>query len=242
MEEERGSARASGIRGSPRRGEQASGPGPPGPGYLPYGGAGLRTQEPGARRHARGAEVRPGSVVARPRSPLPAGDADREGTRSWGQGPDLQNRPEPRRPVARDGKASGDRQILLFPQDGGPPLVVPRPPDGNVHVLDFGPQGDLLITGGSGESLRFWSLPDLREMRSAELERGIFSRGVFEAGGCSRSPGLTGKTREPVASLASARRGAEGLGDIQIRCVGHRRQRHVLRVHFGPKGPRSSAG
>jgi WD40 repeat protein len=76
----------------------------------------------------------------------------------------------------------GDRQILLFPQDGGPPLVLPRPPDGNARALDFGPNGDLLITGGSGESLRFWSLPDLREMRSVELEKGLYSRGVVRGG------------------------------------------------------------
>ncbi|MBP2672191.1 MAG: pknB 15, partial [candidate division NC10 bacterium] len=79
-------------------------------------------------------------------------------------------------------REAGSRQILLFPQDGGPPLTLPRPPDGNTHVLAFGPQGDLLITGGSGESLRFWSLPDLREIRTAELERGFLSRGGIRGG------------------------------------------------------------
>jgi WD40 repeat protein len=81
--------------------------------------------------------------------------------------------------TARQG---GERQILLFPKDGGPPLTLPRPPDGNAHVLAFGPQGNLLITGGSGESFRFWSLPDLREIRSIKLERGFFSRGGVRGG------------------------------------------------------------
>ena len=36
-------------------------------------------------------------------------------------------------------------------------------------MLAFGPRGDLLVTGGSGSSLRFWSLPELEEIRSVEL-------------------------------------------------------------------------
>ncbi len=72
-------------------------------------------------------------------------------------------------------------QILLFPRDGGPTRVLPRTPDGNTSVVQFGLRGDLLITGGSGESLRFWSLPDLREIRNVELG-GVESEGVVRGG------------------------------------------------------------
>jgi hypothetical protein len=61
------------------------------------------------------------------------------------------------------------RQVLLFAADGGPPRALPRQPDGNVDVLAFGPRGDLLVTGGSGASMRFWSVPELEEIRSVEL-------------------------------------------------------------------------
>ena len=74
-----------------------------------------------------------------------------------------------------------NRQVVLFPRDGGPARAVPRQPDGNVRILEFGPHGDLLITGGSGESLRFWSLPELEEIRSAALD-GMWSRGVVRGG------------------------------------------------------------
>ncbi len=79
-------------------------------------------------------------------------------------------------------RAGGSRQVTLFPRDGGAPLPLPRLPDGDARVLDFGPQSDILITGGSGESLRFWSLPDLREVRNAELDRGSWSRGAVRDG------------------------------------------------------------
>ena len=74
-----------------------------------------------------------------------------------------------------------NRQILLFPWDGGPARSLPRAPEGNTRVLQFEPQNHLLITGGSGESLRFWSLPDLREVRTAELG-GFRSFGMIRGG------------------------------------------------------------
>jgi WD40 repeat protein len=76
---------------------------------------------------------------------------------------------------------SNNRQILLFPRDGGPPRALPRQPDGNTRVLEFGRQGDLLLTGGSGESVRFWSWPELRELRSVELG-GLRSYGFVRDG------------------------------------------------------------
>jgi WD40 repeat protein len=64
---------------------------------------------------------------------------------------------------------NNNRRILLFPSDGGPARALPRQPDGNVGVIEFGPRGHLLATGGSGSSMRFWSLPELEEIRSVEL-------------------------------------------------------------------------
>ena len=52
-----------------------------------------------------------------------------------------------------------NRRVLLFDRDGGPPRTLPRQPDGTAHVVAFGPRSDLLVTGGSGQSLRLWSLP-----------------------------------------------------------------------------------
>jgi WD40 repeat protein len=69
--------------------------------------------------------------------------------------------------LATSGGAKG--RVLLFPHDGGPPRALPRQPDGNVAVLAFGPRGEVLVTGGSGSSMRFWSLPDLDEIRTVEL-------------------------------------------------------------------------
>jgi hypothetical protein len=62
-----------------------------------------------------------------------------------------------------------NRRVLFLDRDGGPPRTLPRQPDGAARVLAFGPRSDLLVTGGSGQSLRFWSLPDLRETRTVEL-------------------------------------------------------------------------
>jgi plasmid maintenance system antidote protein VapI len=69
-------------------------------------------------------------------------------------------------------------RILIFPWDGGAPQAVPRQPDGdvprppnshNTWASEFGPRSDLLITGGFGSSMRFWSLPELKEVRTIEL-------------------------------------------------------------------------
>jgi WD40 repeat protein len=62
-----------------------------------------------------------------------------------------------------------NHQVLLLDREGGPPRALPRQPDGVARVLAFGPRSDLLITGGSGQSLRMWSLPDLREVRTVSL-------------------------------------------------------------------------
>jgi WD40 repeat protein len=75
----------------------------------------------------------------------------------------------------------GLHRILLFARDGGTPLAVPPPPDATVSLLGFSAQSDVLVTGGSGQSLRFWSLPDIREIRRVELG-GVESAGWFGAG------------------------------------------------------------
>jgi WD40 repeat protein len=62
-----------------------------------------------------------------------------------------------------------DGQILLFPRDGGLPHHLPAPPDCKSRSIVFSPEGDLLVTSGRGQSLRFLSVPDLRELRSVEL-------------------------------------------------------------------------
>jgi WD40 repeat protein len=66
------------------------------------------------------------------------------------------------------------RAVHLFPRDGGPVRALPPDfgPDSTVYVLGFGPQGDLLVTGGSNQTVRFWSLPDLRALRAEELGGG----------------------------------------------------------------------
>ncbi len=71
---------------------------------------------------------------------------------------------------------AGQRRILLFPSDGGPPRALSLPPDSTTGgVLAFGPHSDLLITPGSGQTLRFWSLPGLREIRTVALGAGLES-------------------------------------------------------------------
>jgi eukaryotic-like serine/threonine-protein kinase len=75
---------------------------------------------------------------------------------------------------------TSNRQVLLFDREGGPPRALPRQPEGTARVLAFGPRSDLLVTGGSGQSLRFWSLPDLREIRTVELGGLGTSWGVFQ--------------------------------------------------------------
>jgi WD40 repeat protein len=74
------------------------------------------------------------------------------------------------------------RRLLLFPWDGGAPRhVPPRSSDANAAVLGFGPQSDLLVSGGPGASVRFWSLPALQEIRRVELG-GVRSEGWFGGG------------------------------------------------------------
>jgi WD40 repeat protein len=67
-------------------------------------------------------------------------------------------------------KSHNQPRVLLFPSDGGAPRVLPLPPDSLAgNVLEFGPRSDLLVTGGAGHTLKLWSLPDLREIRSVPL-------------------------------------------------------------------------
>jgi len=73
---------------------------------------------------------------------------------------------------------ANNRQVLLFDRDGGPTRALSLPPDTTVGMLGFGPRSDLLVTGGPGHSLRFWSLPDLRETRTVSLGAAIGSWGV----------------------------------------------------------------
>ncbi len=74
-------------------------------------------------------------------------------------------------------------RVLLFPSDGGPPRALPLPPDSTaLGVLAFGPRSDLLIAGGSGHTLTFRSLPDLREIRSVDLGASLESDGGLVQG------------------------------------------------------------
>jgi serine/threonine protein kinase/WD40 repeat protein len=67
-----------------------------------------------------------------------------------------------------------DGKMLLFSSEGGPARVLPRQVEsmrgeGRAGVLAFGPDSDLLATGGRGASMRFWSVPELRELRTIRL-------------------------------------------------------------------------
>jgi hypothetical protein len=66
-------------------------------------------------------------------------------------------------------KSASNRRILLFSRDGGPPRTLTGQPDGTANLLAFGPDSDLVISGGPGDSVRLWSLPDLRERRTVAL-------------------------------------------------------------------------
>jgi serine/threonine protein kinase/WD40 repeat protein len=65
--------------------------------------------------------------------------------------------------------SGSNRRVLIFPWDGGPPRALPPQPGGNTWASEFGPRSDLLITGGFGSSMRFWSVPELKEVRTIEL-------------------------------------------------------------------------
>jgi hypothetical protein len=74
-------------------------------------------------------------------------------------------------------------RVLLLPSDGGPPRALPLPPDSTaLGVLAFGPRSDILIAGGSGHTLTFRSLPDLREIRSVDLGTSLESEGGLVQG------------------------------------------------------------
>jgi WD40 repeat protein len=76
---------------------------------------------------------------------------------------------------------SAGGHVLLFPADGGPPRSLPPPPEGSASVLGFSPNGDFLVAGGPAQSVRFLSLPDLRQIRRVELG-GFHSRGWVSGG------------------------------------------------------------
>jgi WD40 repeat protein len=75
--------------------------------------------------------------------------------------------------------AAGERRVLvfLFPDDGGPPRALPLPPDAASGGLAFGPDSDFLLAPGSGQDLRFLSLPDFREIRRVTLSGPGFGGG-----------------------------------------------------------------
>ena len=80
-------------------------------------------------------------------------------------------------------KWANQTRVLLFPSDGGPPRAVPLPPDSTaLGVLAFGSRSDILVTGGSGHTLKLWSLPDLREVRTVNLGTGVETLGGLVRG------------------------------------------------------------
>jgi len=99
-------------------------------------------------------------------------------------------------------RAASNRQILLFSRQGGPPRPLPRQPDGEVRLLAFGPRSDLLITGGSGSSMRFWSVPELEELRTVELG-GLVSHGFVLAGKLWTTTAMDAERREVLARVWS---------------------------------------
>ena len=83
--------------------------------------------------------------------------------------------------ISPDGRwlAGADRagDVVLLDRDGGPPRRIPAP-NGTVVVLGFGPRSDVLVTPGPGHAFRYWSLPDLRELRTVSLGAGGWSGGM----------------------------------------------------------------
>jgi serine/threonine protein kinase/WD40 repeat protein len=102
-------------------------------------------------------------------------------------GPDAAANPGWDRPVfSPDGRwlALENRtlqRVLLFSQDGGAPVSIPRPPDAKAAARGFGPQSDLFVSAGPGTSLRFLSVPGLQEIRRIELG-GVGSGSLFGGG------------------------------------------------------------
>jgi WD40 repeat protein len=92
---------------------------------------------------------------------------------------------------------SVDNRILLFSRDGGPPRSLPTPVKGSTWALAFGPQSDLLVASGSGQSLRFLSIPDLREVRSVALG-GVGSSGGVAGGRLWTYTQMSGSGSRPL--------------------------------------------
>jgi WD40 repeat protein len=75
-------------------------------------------------------------------------------------------------------KSAGQALVFfLFPHDGGPPRALPLPPDAANSGLAFGPDSDFLLAPGSGQDLRYLSLPDFREIRRVTLPGAGFGGG-----------------------------------------------------------------
>ncbi len=225
-------------RGAAGRGEQAPGPRPALSRGRPHGRAGLRAA---SLELADTPEARTFALEALWRGPvariLPVDTARTSSTRRT-------------RPVSRNRASPDGRWLATRSRDNGHPSLPARrrartgpaaPPDGNTRVLEFGTLGDILIAGGSGESLRFWSLPDLQEIRSVELG------GLWSFGWRSRldavhvHPDDEEKPEYLVRAWRSARRGPEGPGGFHLPRMGHRPRRHHVRVCQGPDRPRAPA-
>jgi WD40 repeat protein len=79
--------------------------------------------------------------------------------------------------MANNGESGPVLPVLLFDRGGSPPRALPPEPDGKAGAVGFGPQSDLLVAGGPAHSLKLWSLPDLRELRTVPLGPGLGSWG-----------------------------------------------------------------
>jgi WD40 repeat protein len=130
-----------------------------------------------------------------------------------------------------------DNKIALYSSDGGPPRALPRQPEPGAGgmVLAFSPRSDLLATMGSHGTMRFWSIPELREVRSVPL-------GGVETGTCWEHPwcrDLVTTTRMSKGATEEVVRGwtAEGvprvLGTIDSREHGSDIDFGGTRVAFG---------
>jgi WD40 repeat protein len=69
---------------------------------------------------------------------------------------------------------TAEGKVAVFSSDGGPVRLPPQQAEfvegeGVAGVLAFGPDSDLLATGGRGARMRFWSIPELRQRRMIEL-------------------------------------------------------------------------